>query len=331
MLPADLYARAGSRGESMTTAYLSERDRALLASAPGVQRAEFSRFARVVLDPKRSPVTLVIRPLDVARPALPLIGRAIGWSAGDPPPAWISEPMSELYGIDVGQRIRIPLAGAEHEFLVVGTWRDYARQSGAIALRDTDYQRITGDSTRTDAALWLAPGVRPNDVIDAVRDRLDVGRQAEFLQPGEIRRLSLDIFDRSFAVTYLLEVAAIVIGLIGIAATFSSQALARTKEFGMLRHLGVTRRQILGQFAIEGLLVTLLGIASGLAVGFAVALVLIHVVNPQSFHWTMELHVPAGLIALLVAALLATATLTALLAGRRAASGEAVRAVREDW
>ena len=331
VLPADLYVRAGSRGESMTTAYLSERDRAILASAPGVQRAEFSRFVRVIWDSRRSPVTLVIRPLDTARPALPLIGRAIDWEAGDPPPAWISQPMSELYGIEVGQRIRIPLSGAEHEFLVIGTWRDYARQGGAIALRDTDYQRITGDSTRTDAALWLAPGVRPNDVIEAVRDQLDVGHQAEFLQPGEIRRISLDIFDRSFAVTYLLEIAAIVIGLIGIAATFSSQALARTKEFGMLRHLGVTRRQILRQFAIEGLLVTLLGIASGLAVGFAVALVLIHVVNPQSFHWTMELHVPAGLLALLVTALLATATVTALLAGRRAASGEAVRAVREDW
>jgi putative ABC transport system permease protein len=130
--------------------------------------------------------------------------------------------------------------------------------------------------------------------------------------------------------TYLLEVAAIVIGLIGIAATFW-QALARTKEFGMLRHLGVTRSQILGQFAIEGLLVTLLGIISGLAIGFAVALVLIQVVNPQSFHWTMELHVPAGLIAGLVAALLATAALTALLAGRRAASVDAVRAVSEDW
>lgn len=331
VLPADLYIRAGSRGESMTTAYFSERDRATLAAAHGVQRVEFSRFTRVTLDPQRPPVTLLIRPLDVTRPALPLIGRAIGWNAGDPPPAWISEAMGELYGVAVGQRLRIPLAGAEHEFLVIGTWRDYARQSGAIALREIDYRRITGDNVRTDAALWLAPGVRASDVIDAVRDRLDVGRQAEFLQPGEIRQLSLRIFDRSFAVTYLLEAAAIVIGLIGIAATFSSQALARSKEFGMLRHLGVTRRQILAQFAIEGLLVTLLGIASGLAVGFAVALVLIHVVNPQSFHWTMELHVPVPMIALLVGALLATATLTALLAGRRAASGEAVRAVREDW
>jgi putative ABC transport system permease protein len=332
VLPADLYARAGSRGESTTTAYFSERDRSILASAPGVARAEFSRFLRVTLDPGRPPVTVLVRPLDASRPGLPLIGRTAGWNAEtDPPPAWVSEPMSEIYRIRVGERVRIPLAGAEHEFIVLGTWRDYSRQSGAIALREADYQRITGDTVRTDAALWLAPGVRSSDVIDAVRDRLDVGNQAEFFQPGEIRRLSLDIFDRSFAVTYLLEVAAIIIGLIGVAATFSSQALARSKEFGMLRHLGVTRGQVLGQFAIEGLLVTLLGIASGLAVGFAVALVLIHVVNPQSFHWTMELHVPHGLIALLVVTLLATATLTALLAGRRAASGEAVRAVREDW
>jgi putative ABC transport system permease protein len=331
VLPADLYARAGSRGESMTTAYFSERDRTLLAGAPGVQRAEFSRFARVVLDPQRAPVTLLIRPLDPTRPALPLIGRALEWTPGDAPPAWISEAVAELYGVAVGDLLPLPLAGAKHEFRVVGTWRDYSRQGGAVALRDVDYQRITGDSTRTDAALWLAPGVRANDVIDAVRDQLDVGHQAEFLQPGEIRQLSLAIFDRSFAVTYLLEVAAIVIGLIGIAATFSSQALARTKEFGMLRHLGVTRGQILAQFALEGLLVTLLGVLSGLAVGFAVALVLIHVVNPQSFHWTMDLAVPAGLIALLVAALLATAGLTALLAGRRAASVDAIRAVSEDW
>jgi putative ABC transport system permease protein len=331
VLPADVYARAGSRGESTTTAYFSERDRALLAAAPGVDRAEFSRFARVVLDPQRAPVTLVIRPLDPARPALPLIGRAVDWTPADLPPAWISEALGELYGVEVGAALDIPLAGSLHAFRVVGTWRDYARQTGAIALRDIDYQRITGDSARTDAALWLAPGTRAVDVIDAVRDRLDAGAQVEFFQPGEIRQLSLAIFDRSFAVTYLLEFAAIVIGLIGIAATFSSQALARTKEFGMLRHLGVTRAQILGQFALEGLLVTLLGVLSGLAVGFAVALVLIHVVNPQSFHWTMELHVPAGLITALVAALLATAALTALLAGRRAASVDAVRAVSEDW
>ncbi len=153
----------------------------------------------------------------------------------------------------------------------------------------------------------------------------------EFITSANCASLSLSIFDRSFAVTYLIEIAAIVIGLVGIAATFSAQALARTREFGMLRHLGVTRGQILAQFALEGLLVTLLGILSGLAVGFVVALVLIFVVNPQSFHWSMELAVPTGLITVLIGALLATAAATALLAGRRAVSMDAVRAVSADW
>ncbi len=275
-------------------------------------------------------MTLLIRSLDPGAPALPLIGPALSPSTNDAPPAWVSETQAELHATRVGELIRIPLAGELHEFRVLGIWRDYARASGAIAIRDVDYDRITGDASRTDAALWLVPGARAADVIEALRTRLDAAG-SEFRQPGEIRALSLAIFDRSFAVTYLLEVAAIVIGLIGIAATFSAQALARRREFGMLRHLGVTRAQILAQFALEGLLVTLLGIANGLLAGFAVALVLIHVVNPQSFHWTMSLSVPTTLLSTLMVVLLATATLTAVLAARRAASGEAVRAVREDW
>jgi putative ABC transport system permease protein len=156
-------------------------------------------------------------------------------------------------------------------------------------------------------------------------------RSADFTESGAIRALSLRIFDRSFAVTYVLELVAIVIGLVGIGATFSAQAIARTREFGMLRHLGVTRGQILALLAIEGLLVTLLAIALGLAAGLAVAWVLVDIVNPQSFLWTMDFRLPLGLIAGLVSALLAAAALTALVAGRRAVSTDAVLAVREDW
>jgi putative ABC transport system permease protein len=119
--------------------------------------------------------------------------------------------------------------------------------------------------------------------------------------------------------------------LTGIAATFSAQAIARTREFGMLRHVGVTRAQILVLLALEGLLVTLLAIALGLATGLAVAWVLVEIVNPQSFHWTMDFRLPAGLVLGLIAALLAAAAATAVVAGRRAVSGEAVLAVREDW
>ena len=99
----------------------------------------------------------------------------------------------------------------------------------------------------------------------------------------------------------------------------------------MLRHIGVTRRQILAVLAVEGGLLTAIGIAVGFALGWLISLILIFIVNPQSFHWSMQLHMPWGLLAAVATALLVSAILTALVAGRQALSGSAIRAVREDW
>src|SRR6267154_1186909 len=107
--------------------------------------------------------------------------------------------------------------------------------------------------------------------------------------------------------------------------------LARRREFGVLRHIGMTRRQIGSMLAAQGLLVSALGLAVGLSLGWVISLVLIHVVNLQSFHWGMELHLPWQLLAEFVAVMLVLATFTAIASGRRAMSGEAVRAVKEDW
>jgi putative ABC transport system permease protein len=152
-----------------------------------------------------------------------------------------------------------------------------------------------------------------------------------YAEPGEIRALSLKIFDRSFAVTYLLEAIAIAIGLTGVAATFSAQTLARAREFGMLRHVGVTRGQILRILALEGGALSALGVACGFALGLLISLILVYVVNPQSFHWTMQLHLPWDLLAAVAALLTSASVLTALVAGRFALSGGPIRAVREDW
>ena len=123
----------------------------------------------------------------------------------------------------------------------------------------------------------------------------------------------------------------IAIGLFGIAASFSAQVLARRKEFGLLAHLGLTRAQVLVVVAAEGAAWTAAGALLGLALGIAVSVVLVHVVNPQSFHWTMDLLLPWGRLLLLCAAVMGAGTLTAWLAARRAASRPMALAVKEDW
>jgi putative ABC transport system permease protein len=83
--------------------------------------------------------------------------------------------------------------------------------------------------------------------------------------------------------------------------------------------------------ATEGAVVSALGLAVGAAVGWVISLILIHVVNRQSFHWGMDLHVPWLPLAIFTIVMLALASVTAVASGRQAMSGDAVRAVKEDW
>lgn len=331
VLTADLYARAAASGNTGT---FSPADQQAIAATSGIARADFLRATQLVLDPARPPISLLARPIDISDPGkiLPLTDDIMDASSipAGTVPIWVSEAMVDLYGFHPGRRTTLPLGGKPAEVLVAGVWRDYARQSGAIQMRLSDYRALTGDMQVNDAALWLRPGTTTREAMDGLR-RLPFGEVLEFAEPGEIRAISLRIFDRSFAVTYLLEMVAIVIGLFGVAATFSAQTLARAKEFGMLRHIGVMRRQILAMLAIEGGMLTLLGIGVGFLLGGAISLILVFVVNPQSFHWKMQLHLPWTMLSGVAAVLLVSSALTALLAGKFAVSGDAVRAVREDW
>jgi putative ABC transport system permease protein len=328
MLPADLYLRTGA-----DSAWFSVDDQTAIAQARGVARVEYMRATSVSLDASRPRVVVLARDIDPkdASTRLALVGASVSPAPGAPPPAWISEAVADVQSLAPGGTLTLPLAGRDATFTVAGVWRDYARQQGAVVIERARYRALTGDATVNEAALWLAPGAKVGEVRDAIAAYAGAGRRIQAETPRDLRRLSMATFDRTFAVTYALEAAAVVIGLAGLSAVLVAQTLARSREFGMLRHIGMTRRQIGVMQTIEGAALAAIGVGSGLALGFAISLILIHVVNRQSFHWGMDLHVPWVLMALLSGALLVLATLTARLSARGATSIGAVRAVREDW
>jgi putative ABC transport system permease protein len=246
-------------------------------------------------------------------------------------PAWISEALQDLYGYKLGDRIDLPLAGRTEHFTVAGIWRDYARASGAVVISHPAYFAATGDRNANEGSVWLKPGANPALVEAALRAQFARGDTVEILTSTALRERSLQIFDRAFAITYALEAIAVIIGLTGISFAASSTALARRAEFGMLRHIGMLRRQIVAMLASEGLLTSAFGVAYGLVLGTALSLVLVYVVNRQSFNWSIDLAIPAWQLALLSLTLIAAAAITAMWSGRAAMSQGAVQAVREDW
>ncbi|MES2360190.1 MAG: FtsX-like permease family protein [Pseudomonadota bacterium] len=361
VLPADLYLRtappAGSSSTAGDTVYFMPDFVSAIARVKGVNRVSALRTTSLLLDPGLPAVALIAREITDPASTLPLVGSALPVPPGQVA-IYVSEAMVDLYGARPGtvfnplsqsfsalafveraqpatNLIAPPATSGPAVFYVAGVWRDYARQFGAIAMDQRDFERLTGDQRVNDLALWLDANATSSKVEQAVRleaDRLaGAGALIEFASTRQIRATSLRIFDRSFAVTYWLQGVAIAIGLFGVAASFSAQVLARRKEFGLLAHIGLTRRQILAVVAGEGAAWTLTGSVAGLALGLLVAMVLVHVVNPQSFHWTMDLVLPWQRLLGLCAAVVVAGTLTAWLAGRAAAGKDAVLAVKEDW
>jgi putative ABC transport system permease protein len=324
LLPADLYLRAG---RAQSSAYMGEELQAAIARTPGIKHLAFTRHDQLRLGEGQAPVALIARPLPADGSALPLVGKA---QISNLPALWISEAMADQFGWQPGKIVSLPLGGVAREFHVNGVWRDYSRQTGALMIDLAVYRQMTGDLRVNDAAITVDEPSTTEQVANRLMALAD-DATLEVARPGEIRRISLHIFDRTFAVTYLLEAVAIVIGLAGVAASFASLAATRRKEFGMLRHLGVSRAQIGAMLALEGALVASIGVLGGLLAGAGIGLILIEVVNRQSFHWSMDLHVPWGALLLFASSLIALASLAAVLAGRQAMRQDAVLAVREDW
>jgi len=327
-LASDLYMRA----EAGTAFDPGVQDR--LKAVPSVVRIDFTREVPLTLDPNRPAVGLIARSVDPGTEASPiqLIAEQAG-AVSDLPPAWVSEPAARVYDWAPGDVVDLPIGGEPARFIIAGIWRDYSRQQGAVTIRGSDYTRLTGDKGRNTGAITLQPEADVEAAETRLRSALPpaLTTSVSFARPAELRAYALALFDRSFAVTYVLEAVAILVGLAGVAATMSAQTIARVREFGMLRHLGVAKREIMEMLGIEGALLGAVGAVAGIALGLVLSQVLIHVINPQSFNWTMGTRVPTTTILGVFGALVLAAAATAIFSARRATHMNAVLAVREDW
>ncbi|MDE2306121.1 MAG: FtsX-like permease family protein, partial [Gammaproteobacteria bacterium] len=330
MLPADVEVRVPPGDD---TALWSPERQARLASLPGLDRIEFRRTLRLRYERDQPSVTLIARDLDraQARTVLPLVRAQTDGRRSALPPAWISEAFADREHADPGSILTLPIAGRDQRFEVAGIWRDYARSTGTVVVPRSAYVAASGDRGATEASLWTAPGESAAALARAVRGCFAAADAVQILTSTEVRHRSLAAFDRAFAITYALEAAAVLIGLAGVGLAVGATALARRAEFGVLRHLGLRRRDVAALLATEGVVLSVLGVLYGLLLGLGLSLILVYVVNRQSFGWSIDLSIPATTLLSLGGMLIACAALTALWSGRGAAGPQALRAVREDW
>jgi putative ABC transport system permease protein len=340
VLPADLYAnfKQLKQGDEFL------RYPNLLKSieqVPGVERYELSVQRKVLFQSDRPEVTLIAKPLQQARvgQSLPLIGSVyLDNSSQNQPPlpiVYISEAMVDLYDWRPGEVRTLPVFNGQQsaqKVWIAGIFRDYGRQHGALIMDLAAYQNISGDQQYSGIAIWLVNQADPAEVLNALRAAIPQFRDQEFDNRTNLRALSLTTFDRSFALTYALEIAALLVALFAVATGFAGQALLRQKEYALVYYLGQSSTQSTAWISAESGLLLGLAVIWGTLLGLLMSQVLIHRVNPQSFHWTMDTSVPYLALITLMFVLIGSGIAAALWASKRNLKQvNLITALREEW
>ena len=340
VLPADLYANF----KQLNLGDEFQKNPNLLASlerVPGIERYELSVQRKIIFQSDRPEVTLIARPIQQSRAAqtLPLIGSVYPESSlpsqSSLPVVYVSEAMVDLYDWRPGRIQTLPALNEQQgsqKVWVAGIFRDYGRQHGALVIDLASYQKMSGNQQYSGIALWLVNQANPATVLNAVRAAIPQFRDQEFINRSDLRALSIKIFDRSFALTYALEIAALLVAIFATATGFAGQALLRQKEYALVYYLGQSTAQRTAWITTESGLLLGLAVIWGTLLGLLISQILIHRVNPQSFHWTMDTSVPYLALITLMLALVGCGIAAALWASKRNLNSTNLRtALREDW
>ncbi len=223
----------------------------------------------------------------------------------------VSEVLAHRLGVNAGDVLSLPTGAGQKEFPVIGVFYDYATDGGKIVLDRSLYEQWWGDRTATVLAVYLEPNATAQRVRDDLKKALGPHLPVSIISNKELRAHILEIFDRTFRLTYGLEIVTVIVGLLGIINTLLTTVVERQREFATFRAIGGSRRQVQGLVVRESLCLGLLGLCLGVLSGILLATLLISVINKQSFGWTIYMAVPFKTIleAVLVAGI------TGLLAG----------------
>ncbi|HXZ43863.1 MAG TPA: FtsX-like permease family protein, partial [archaeon] len=209
----------------------------------------------------------------------------------------VSETFAERYRLKEGDEVTIHPPGQTVRLRIAGVYYDYTTEGGLAVMDRSLFQRLWQDPWLTSIVIYLSPGADPQTVRREILRRLPTHEEFVVLSDRELKARILEVFDQTFAITYALEAVALVIAALGILNTLIASVLERTREIGVLRSVGFTRggiqRTILCEAAFMGTLANGLGILSGVGL----SLILIYVINKQSFGWTIQFAFPARLIA----------------------------------
>jgi putative ABC transport system permease protein len=298
-LKADLYLRPGGHSSPDHHPVLDPTLAGQIAAIPGVSAVD--SFRAYDISYQGLPATLGSGDTSVAlrfgrarflsgRPAAEVLPALRGHDA-----AIVSEPFANKHHVRAGDAVELPLGARTVRFQIAGVYYDYANERGYIIVDRATMLKYLPDPAPSNLAVYVAPGASA-EAVRAQIERVAGARRLSISTNAKLKADAIQVFDRTFAITYALEAVAAFVAVMGIAGALVALVIDRRREMAMLRFLGAAPAQLRKLILIEAGLLGLLANIAGLALGFVLSLLLIFVINKQSFGWTIQFHWPVAVL-----------------------------------
>ncbi len=232
----------------------------------------------------------------------------------------VSESFARRFRVKTGDVMQLPTPAGSQAFPIAGVFYNYTTDQGLVFLSEKNFVRLWHDDRVNSVAVYLKPGASPQKLAEDFRARFSARGEFSIYANRALRQRIFEIFDQTFAVTYVLRTIAVVVAVVGIFLGLTTLVAERAHELGILRSIGASagqvRRLLLWESGMIGLLASVLGLAAGLCL----AVVLTGVINRAFFGWTIQLAFPWASLAWtplwIVAAALVAGWIPAWRAGR---------------
>jgi putative ABC transport system permease protein len=300
-LPADLYLRAAGSPATDQHPTISPSFSEELAKLQGIRSVQRLRAYEISYEGK--PATLAS--VDLSDPGVEHTSDFLSGRTADTVlpelrganAVIVSEPFAYKHHLHRGDAIQLSLGESRTTFRVADIFYDYASERGMILMDRNVMLRFLPDPAPSNIAVFVAADVSPSEVRPEIeRAAASSGAHILIFLNHDLRRQAVQIFDRTFAITYALEAIAVLVAVMGVAGALLALVIDRRRELGLLRYLGASSNQLRKMILAEAGMLGLLANVAGLLLGFGLSLILIFVINKQSFGWTIRLHWPVAVL-----------------------------------
>jgi putative ABC transport system permease protein len=239
-----------------------------------------------------------------------------------------SESFGLRFGKKVGDTLLLTTPTGPHAVTIAGIYYDYTSDAGTIIMKKPFFARIFNDSTANNVALYLRDPSTMEETRQAIEDSFGGKYSLLIYSNRSLREEAFRVFDQTFAITYALQMVAIVVAAIGVANTLAAIVVERSREIGIMKAIGATAAQVRKMTLVQAGLIGLASQILGIVAGIALSAILIYVINRVSFGWTIQFHISGEIMVTSTLLVMATAFLAGIAPANAAARRQVADVMR---